>query len=379
MNRRPFLPVLTLAAVAAAAACADHDPTAPVLVPADAGAAAIEAEPITVMSRNLYLGAEIASILTATSGLEVAQRAGVAWQQVLDSDVPGRAAAWADEIAAARPHLVGLQEAASYWTQAPGDFLAGNPAPALNPQYDFVALLLAELAARGTPYRVAAVNPAMHLELPMVRPTGLEDVRILLRDVILAREDVATGNAAAGDFDAAVPVSVAGIPFEIPRGWASVDASIGGREVHFVTTHLEAFHPGYQEAQAAELAALLQTRPRPTILVGDLNSRADGSGTASYEIVTAAGFADSWTAANGAAPGLTCCQAPDLRNATSQLSHRIDYVLVRDPLNAAPPIVGDVRAWLVGEEPGDRLASGLWPSDHAGVVAALRLPRLAAD
>jgi len=34
---------------------------------------------------------------------------------------------------------------------------------------------------------------------------------------------------------------------------------------------------------------------------------------------------------------------------------------------------GAVAAGIVGEAPGDRLA-GLWPSDHAGVWARLRLP-----
>ena len=30
---------------------------------------------------------------------------------------------------------------------------------------------------------------------------------------------------------------------------------------------------------------------------------------------------------------------------------------------------------VVGEEPADRTASGLWPSDHAGVIATLTLPK----
>ena len=33
------------------------------------------------------------------------------------------------------------------------------------------------------------------------------------------------------------------------------------------------------------------------------------------------------------------------------------------------------KAWLVGEEAGDRLASGLWPPDHAGVIVTLELSR----
>ena len=32
-----------------------------------------------------------------------------------------------------------------------------------------------------------------------------------------------------------------------------------------------------------------------------------------------------------------------------------------------------MAAEVIGEELGDRTAAGLWPSDHAGVVATLRL------
>ena len=34
---------------------------------------------------------------------------------------------------------------------------------------------------------------------------------------------------------------------------------------------------------------------------------------------------------------------------------------------------------LIGNQPADRTASGLWPSDHAGVAATLRLPSRQAD
>jgi hypothetical protein len=33
-------------------------------------------------------------------------------------------------------------------------------------------------------------------------------------------------------------------------------------------------------------------------------------------------------------------------------------------------------AELLGDEPGDRLTTGLWPSDHAGVVVTLKLSAL---
>jgi len=36
---------------------------------------------------------------------------------------------------------------------------------------------------------------------------------------------------------------------------------------------------------------------------------------------------------------------------------------------------GGVHATVVGDESADRTPSGLWPSDHAGVVASLTLSR----
>jgi len=48
------------------------------------------------------------------------------------------------------------------------------------------------------------------------------------------------------------------------------------------------------------------------------------------------------------------------------MSHRIDLVQFRGPFT-----VEDVQ--VVGASPADRVPLGLWPSDHAGVVATLTL------
>jgi len=48
------------------------------------------------------------------------------------------------------------------------------------------------------------------------------------------------------------------------------------------------------------------------------------------------------------------------------LTERDDLVLTRGPFS-------DGKASIVGNHPADRLPSGLWPSDHAGVVAILEL------
>jgi endonuclease/exonuclease/phosphatase family metal-dependent hydrolase len=193
-------------------------------------------------------------------------------------------------------------------------------------------------------------------------------------DVILARADVTTTPALARNFLAAVelplPDSLSSV--EILRGFVAVEASIGGRRGLFVNTHLEtrAF-PTIQVLQATELLLALGAQHGPVLLVGDFNSDPDGSSTPTYELITKAGFVDTWTRRLGPPePGYTCCQAPDLRNEESLLHRRIDIVFGRG-LGLRPSRV-EVDAWVVGDEPADRTPSGLWPSDHAGVVTELR-------
>jgi hypothetical protein len=84
-------------------------------------------------------------------------------------------------------------------------------------------------------------------------------------------------------------------------------------------------------------------------------------------MLLAAGFVDAWSLEHPGTDGFTCCQAETLDNDPSALDQRLDLVLFRGGFQ-----VRDVE--LVGEEDADRTESGLWPSDHAGVVSTLVLP-----
>jgi endonuclease/exonuclease/phosphatase family metal-dependent hydrolase len=172
----------------------------------------------------------------------------------------------------------------------------------------------------------------------------------------------------------------------IPRGWVAVDATLLGRTSRVVSTHLERLDPAVQEGQGQELLDGPLNTSLPSVLLGDLNSAANGVGavpgesdTRTRDNLLAAGFTDAWDVGkrdsdNGDADnggdntaGFTCCQDSDLRNPRSKLSERIDYVLFRGGFNA-------LATRRVGASPADRTASGLWPSDHAGVWSLLRLP-----
>lgn len=120
-----------------------------------------------------------------------------------------------------------------------------------------------------------------------------------------------------------------------------------------------------QLAQANELLSGPLATKLPVIAVGDYNSAADGSGTATYALLTDAGLADAWTKLRSPDPGFTCCQPELLDNFDSEPSRRIDFIFMR-----GGPKAKDIQ--LVGNDPSDR-AAGLWPSDHAGVVADIRL------
>jgi endonuclease/exonuclease/phosphatase family metal-dependent hydrolase len=143
--------------------------------------------------------------------------------------------------------------------------------------------------------------------------------------------------------------------------WTQVDGALGGRPFRFVNTHLDPDSPAVQLQQAHELLAGPYATNRALVAVGDFNSAADASSTGTYALLTGSGLTDAW----GDAGGFTCCQAELLDNGFSQLSERIDLVLTNSGARAR-------ETKVVGDRSQDRIA-GLWPSDHAGVIADLKL------
>ncbi|UCC73825.1 MAG: endonuclease/exonuclease/phosphatase family protein [Gemmatimonadota bacterium] len=326
----------------------------------------------TVMTRNIYVGSDIDLLMLAPSLEEIPLLAAEAWLAIQGTDFADRVEALADEIEAAGPHLVGLQEVSLFRAQSPGDFLVGNPQPATTVVLDHLDLLLDALEARGLSYREVAVSQGMDVEVPMaVSPTEFDDMRLTDHEVILARNDVYVSNVDERNFTTNLEIELGGPggpALTVLRGWVAVDATTGGKTVRFVSTHLEPpeYAPAVQLAQAAELMSELAGETLPVIVLGDLNSNADGTSTTTYADFLAAGYSDAWAEA-GAGAGLTCCHQDDLQNATTELVKRIDYILFRGALEA-------LSADVVGDDPAERTAGGLWASDHAGVVATLRAP-----
>jgi len=121
---------------------------------------------VVVMTRNLYVGADILRIVEVESPSDIPLVVAETLETVRRSQPAERMAAIADEIAKRKPHLVGLQEAFQIKTQFPGDFFIGNPHPAEYVEVDYLELLLGALEDRGLHYRVAAALANIDVELP---------------------------------------------------------------------------------------------------------------------------------------------------------------------------------------------------------------------
>ncbi|MFC9247718.1 endonuclease/exonuclease/phosphatase family protein [Streptomyces sp. NPDC057136] len=333
--------------------------------------AAQAAQPPTtlkVMTRNLYWGADLTPVFTAPSQGELLTRVDAAFKNVQATNFPERAEALADEIAGTDPHLVGLQEVA-LWRS--GAFDMSTTPNADHVEYDFLQILLRELAERGTHYEAVVSLTTGDYEAPRVTSSGLQDIRLTDREVLLARTDLPANvfsvtHADKALFDAHVsvpnPVNSQLPGINVLHGWVSVDATVRGRTTHVVSTHLENLSVGVQQAQARELLEGPLDTGLPSVLLGDLNAAPDSS---TYRILVPP-FTDAWAATRRNNPGHTCCQDANLRNTESRLTQRLDYVLFRGGFTASV-------ANRVGEDPADRIPSGLWPSDHAGVWSTLHL------
>ncbi len=309
---------------------------------------------LTIMSRNLYLGAEIITLASAPDLQTEAQKANSLYQTVLQTNFPLRAKALAGEVASTRPDVIGLQEVARYYRGPSG----GGKARTL--QYDWLALLQKEIRARGLNYRV--VSQQTELDVQVASSAGY-DLRLTLGNAVLVR----TGRGARasfvrdvhGTFSDQLSVPIPGQTINLRRGYAGMQGTVAGRRFLFLDPHAEAYSAAIATKQFQQLLATRATsRTLPTIIAGDFNSdpREAGGG---YNAVIGAGFKDT------SSRRATCCQDEKLNNASSKLKTWIDHIVVR-------PTARVLRALVVGNRTSDRIR-GLWRSDHAGVVATIRL------
>jgi hypothetical protein len=355
---------------------------------------------VQVMTQNQYVGANLFPLIPALASGDpaIVNSALVSIISTISANrTVDRVNALSSEILNRKPDLVGIQEAWLIWCE-PSD-----AAPCTNPEFrgawgDHLAQTEYRLAGA---YTKAAFIENFEFGYPFWDSQGNQGFAYVLdRDAVFVRNDIAYSLPVPGtDYPCATPFSAgSGCTFnvntpldfngdDVPEayvlhGFLVVDATIGGKPVRFVNTHLENGYvdgfPGViQSAQAMQVLQATATTPeqRRLVIVGDMNSDpSDAVDPASpipytpYMLFAGSGLSDVWLYRPGDVPGLTCCQAEDLTNRVSMLARRIDLILTREQ----PRVVKNAR--LIGEVAADRLGPpgrSLWPTDHASVAAGI--------
>jgi endonuclease/exonuclease/phosphatase family metal-dependent hydrolase len=352
---------------------------------------------VKVMTRNLFLGADLTPGVEASNLQQLVDAAGQILNQVDVNNFHVRSKGLAAEIRKKNPDLVGLQEAA-LWRDEPCTETPLPPhATHVRHGNDFIKLLLNKLNRGQKRYRLVISEPEFDFEVwantdgnestsaPMC-PYGSEiNGRLTMRDAILARVggNVETRKPKGGHYETLLQESPGGVPTNVTRGWARVNARVNGSPwFRFVDTHLESFddqaanHTNQstdlgkgevREAQARELFA--QGGPAsgrlPVVLVGDLNSDDDtvqDGDRLAYDALIGGGFRERSTD-----NPLGCCLKTSTLTlggggSVSDFDHQVDHILTDSPRK-----VKLVNSSVTGRHP----VNGFWDSDHAGLFSAL--------
>jgi endonuclease/exonuclease/phosphatase family metal-dependent hydrolase len=355
---------------------------------------------VKVMTRNVYLGADLTPAIQAANTNDFIDANGQIVRDVDTNNFPIRAKGLAQEILQKKPDLVGLQEV-SLWRHGPVNDAAPftcNGGPDDNPpfgcdftastvRYDYLKNLMQQLNKDNLLYKVVKSQQEFDFEAPTdyngvpgdgdapgANNNGEENDRLTMRDVILKRlnSGVVTTNVKAGHFDTLYEPKVAGVvTVHVLRGWAQADVTVrGSHKFRFVNTHLEAFgDPTIRRDQARELVRSggPAASQLPVILLGDLNSDDDtvqDGDRLAYKVLSDHGFRERSTATP-----LSCCLKSDIitqggGGSISDFDHQVDHVLTN-----APQLVTLQNSSVTGRQP----VNGFWDSDHAGLFSTLLL------
>jgi len=323
-----------------------------------------------VMTYNVNEGTDFQQVVGAQNLQQFLLGVGEIITQVQGTNPPERMRAVARQILTVEPELISIQEV-DQWYTGTFDPVAGT-CGTMTLQYDMLQELLGKLSAQGGHYEVAAqvVQYAFPPTPGLIPPADYICVSVNDYNVILARTDLPSGvfqwsNPQTGTFvnEVVLPTPLGPVP--LPRSWASVDAEFFGHSFLYINTHLESFDASIRELQGGELRAGPAKSTLPVIIAMDSNAQAYPlPQDPTYTDFMSAGYNDVWSESFPSLPGLTCCQDESDNNPVSELYQRIDLVLTH----------GKVVPWgaaLIGTNSRTRLRDGLWPSDHAALVAGV--------
>jgi len=366
---------------------------------------AIAQSSVVVMSRNIYLGADVGKALELIPDLPAAAQ--FMWDQMRKTDFATRAELLADEINQNQPDVIGVQEATIWRCQK-------NVWSKKTTVYDFIEILLGNLSGKYVVAEfngVKAYNPGFSIS-PIPYLTRVEDPKVFKElfsqntascgfetgDLLLVKKQLQNQIINLGNSEYEATYSIVPTIMTVYRGYSWADIKINGVPTRFITTHLESLWDENKVPNSARQARqlILDTKntAMPLIVMGDFNSDPRdprGSNSANpgeqpvesescpikssicnaYKLMIESGFKDagpnsldpknfSW----GMNAYLT--GADEARRVFAEkmgnefgFTDRLDYIFYKNGVNFK-------ESKIFGLKPK-------YPSDHAGVVANLEV------
>jgi endonuclease/exonuclease/phosphatase family metal-dependent hydrolase len=391
-------------------------------------ASASEPYQVTVMSRNLYLGADVGVALDLIPDFPAAAQ--FMWDQVKATDFSKRVTKLAGEAALDKPDLIGIQEATTWYCKknlwsskvAVFDFLKQFIEATKETKTPYVLAKADGVEAYNPGYSIAAIPYLTKVEDPSVFQSifGSDSAScgFTIGDAILIREDLASNVIRVGNTEYDATYSIVPTIMTIYRGYTWLDLKVKDSVVRVVSTHLESIWDENKvpnsALQAQQLVSDLANSKMPLIVMGDFNAdyrdprpvnapnpgeqpveseACPTSGAAAcnaYATMIEAGFTNaspdaknpkyfSWGASallNGPDPK-RLAQAKIDGNQYG-FTDRLDYVFTKNIYaSISSKMIGNI--YPDGSSIWDCGAEKCFASDHAGVVATIELPRAASS
>lgn len=242
------------------------------------------AEPtIKVMSRNIYLGADVGVAMELIPDFPAAAQ--FMWEQVKKTEFAKRAPALASQIRAEAPDVIGIQEATTWYCKKN---LFSKKVAVIN----FTDILLKELSGEYViPAKdgVTSLNPGYSIApVPyLTKVTDAETFQPLfgtdsaacgfqIADALFIKTSLANKVLNVGNSEYVDTYTIVPTLMTIYRGYTWADIDIAGIPVRFISTHLESVWDENKVPNSAkqsnQLIADLKETTMPTIVIGDFNS-----------------------------------------------------------------------------------------------------------
>ena len=241
---------------------------------------------LKVMSRNIYLGADVGVAMKLIPDFKAAAQ--FMWDQVAATDFSQRAPLLAKEIITNKADVIGIQEATTWICKK-------NAWSGKTEVLNFTDQLLAATKSLGTEYvlaekdgtkaknigfSIAAIPFLTIVNDPQTfQPLFGQDTAACgfeIGDALIIRKDLASKIVRVGNTEYEASYSIVPTLMTIYRGYTWMDIQVGNSTTRIVSTHLESIWDSNKIPNAAKQARQLVTdlanTTIPTIVIGDFNA-----------------------------------------------------------------------------------------------------------